>query len=100
MSLTIKSLEKTFGLSAAHVAERLADLTPRESEVANLLADGLPPRIIAVELGISPKTLDVHRNNLKTKLGVRTAVDAAKFVLLNRLVEVMNKDVRHQARSN
>ena len=38
MSLSVKSLEKTFGLSADHVAERLAALTPREIEVIHLLA--------------------------------------------------------------
>jgi DNA-binding CsgD family transcriptional regulator len=100
MSLSVKSLEKTFGLSADHVAERLAALTPREIEVIHLLADGLQPRKIAAGLGISPKTLDIHRANIKTKLDVKTTVDLAKFVFLNRLVDGVSKEARRQAKAN
>jgi DNA-binding CsgD family transcriptional regulator len=100
MPITVKSLEKTFGLSADHVAERLAALTPRETEVIHLLADGLQPRKIAAGLGISPKTLDIHRANIKTKLGVKTTVDLAKFVFLSRLAELVSKEARRLARSN
>jgi DNA-binding CsgD family transcriptional regulator len=100
MPLTVKSLEKTFGLSSDHVAERLAILTPRETEVVHLLADGLQPRKIAAGLGISPKTLDIHRANIKTKLDVKTTVDLAKFVFLKRLVELTSKELRRQARAN
>lgn len=44
-------------------------LTPRESEVARRLAYGAPLRQIADELAISPKTVGVHRDNIKAKLG-------------------------------
>jgi len=44
-------------------------LTPRESEVARRLAHGAPLRQIADELAISPKTVGVHRDNIKAKLG-------------------------------
>lgn len=44
-------------------------LTPRETEVARRLAHGAPLRQIADELEISPKTVGVHRDNIKAKLG-------------------------------
>ena len=100
MPITVKSLEKAFNLSAAQVAERLATLTPRETEVIGLLADGLQMRTIAGDLGISPKTLDIHRANIKTKLEVRTTVELAKFVFLNRLAEMVSKEARRVARAN
>jgi DNA-binding NarL/FixJ family response regulator len=58
MPLSVKSLEEVIGLSADLVAKRLSELSPRETEVANLLADGLEPREIAAKLGISPKTVE------------------------------------------
>ena len=47
-------------------------LTPRELEVVALLAMGLKPRAAAAELGISPRTLELHVANGKKALGCVT----------------------------
>lgn len=47
-------------------------LTPREREVLTLLARGLSNRLIGEALGISPRTVEIHRAHLMTKLGTRT----------------------------
>jgi len=54
----------------AHV--RLAVLTPRERDVLRGLVDGLPNKTIAFDLEISSRTVEVHRANLMSKLGVRS----------------------------
>jgi DNA-binding CsgD family transcriptional regulator len=100
MPLSVKSFEKIFGLSADLVAERLSELTPRETEIVDLLADGILPRAIAADLGISPKTLDIHRANVQRKIGVKSSVNIVRFVLLQRLVDALSKEVKRQARSN
>ena len=46
----------------------LASLSPREHEIANLLAQGMTPDEIGVTLFISPKTVRVHRTNIMHKL--------------------------------
>jgi two-component system response regulator FixJ len=57
---------------------RLAVLTPREREVLDGLARGLPNKTIAYDLGISARTVEVHRANLMTKLDVRSFSDALR----------------------
>jgi DNA-binding NarL/FixJ family response regulator len=88
---TTKTIEKILGLQASHATERLGDLTPRESEVAGLFADGLNGHQIGAKLGISPKTVDIHRSKIKIKLGVKSTVDLVRFVLLKRLVDAFGK---------
>src|SRR5438067_1210606 len=66
-------LEKVFGIGpeeGQQFTERMASLTPREREVIRAMVDGLPSRKIAEALGISIKTLDIHRANVRRKLGL------------------------------
>ncbi|BAK68517.1 NarL family two-component system response regulator [Sphingobium sp. SYK-6] len=66
--------------SSARDAEvRLAALTPREQDVLTGLAKGLPNKTIAYDLGISPRTVEVHRANLMVKLEVRSLSDALRI---------------------
>jgi len=57
----------------------IASLTDRERDVLEGLAQGLPNKTIAFDLGISPRTVEVHRANLMTKLGVRSLSDALRL---------------------
>ena len=58
---------------------RLQALTPRERDVLEGLAQGLPNKTIAYDLGISPRTVEIHRANLMTKLGVRSLSEALRI---------------------
>jgi len=67
-------------LSAADEARsRLAMLTPREREVLALAAAGHPSREIARALGISHRTVDVHRARIMRKTGAGTLPELAEF---------------------
>ncbi|OQQ09698.1 DNA-binding response regulator [Vibrio splendidus] len=59
----------------------LNQLTRRESEVCQLLATGLDVKSIAVELGVSHKTVHVHRANAMDKLNVKNNVELAKLFI-------------------
>lgn len=63
----------------ADAAVRIAALTAREREVLDGLAQGLPNKTIAYDLGISPRTVEVHRANVMTKLGVHSFPDALRI---------------------
>jgi len=64
----------------AHEASTaIAGLTDRERDVLDGLAQGLPNKTIAFDLGISPRTVEVHRANLMTKLGVRSLSEALRL---------------------
>jgi len=64
---------------ADDAAVRLQSLTPREREVLDGLAKGLPNKTIAYDLGISARTVEIHRANLMSKLGVRSLSEALRI---------------------
>jgi DNA-binding NarL/FixJ family response regulator len=66
-------LERTFGITleqGRELAERWASLTPREKQVAEMIADGRKNAFVAGDLGISTKTQDIFRAKAAAKLGV------------------------------
>jgi len=72
--------DKAGRAARAHDASTaIAGLTDRERDVLEGLAQGLPNKTIAFDLGISPRTVEVHRANLMTKLGVRSLSDALRL---------------------
>ncbi len=63
---------------ARHGADRaLAELTEREREVMHLIVDGRPNKLIADALGISVRTVEVHRARVFDKMNVKSAVELA-----------------------
>ena len=59
-----------------NLAHRIERLTPRETEILQRMADGDPPEKIARDLGMSKHTLRTHTQNVLTKLGVHSKLDA------------------------
>lgn len=55
--------------------ERLQALTPREQEVLQHLADGKANKVVAADLGISERTVEVHRSRVMRKLNARSVAD-------------------------
>lgn len=60
-------------------------LTEREHQVLKLIVDGKGNKEIALELGISPKTVSVHRTNIMTKFGVQNTVELIRYAASNHL---------------
>jgi two-component system response regulator FixJ len=71
--------KERYAASAQEAALVIASLTPRERDVLEGLARGLPNKTIAYDLGISARTVEVHRANLMAKLGVRSFPDALRI---------------------
>jgi two-component system, LuxR family, response regulator FixJ len=67
--------------SAAAAQARLAALTPRERMVLRGLVCGSPNKVIAHELGISPRTVEAHRAAVMEKLGARSLAEAVRLAL-------------------
>jgi FixJ family two-component response regulator len=56
-------------------------LTPRELEVLSLIASGASNKEAGRQLGISPRTIEVHRARIMEKLGAKNAADLVRIVL-------------------
>jgi two-component system response regulator NreC len=61
-------------------------LTEREKEVLKLIVQGYTNKQMAVELGISIRTIEGHRANLTDKLGIRSRVDLMRYARLHHLI--------------
>ncbi len=66
--------------SKADRTSRLASLSAREKQVMDLILEGLMNKVIADRLGISMRTVEVHRARVFEKMGAKTAVDLARLV--------------------
>ena len=66
--------------SSGRIRNRLDRLTSREKDVMALILKGKLNKIIADELGISMRTVEVHRSNVFSKMGVRSAVELARLL--------------------
>ena len=62
--------------------KRIESLTNREKEVLNWVVDGHPNKVIAIELGISQRTVENHRAHVMEKMNVKTTANLIKQVLL------------------
>ncbi len=65
----------------AVVHARRKRLTPREAEILDLILQGKASKVIAIELGISERTVELHRSRILRKLGVRNASELMRLLL-------------------
>ena len=79
---------EVFGAARRRMIEardRIASLSAREREVLDWLAEGSSNKAIARELDISPRTVEIHRANMMSKLGARHAAEAVRLKLEAKL---------------
>ena len=85
----VDRIEQALAKSAAALAQnsasssvqtRLGSLTEREKAVMQLVINGLPNKLVADQLDISVRTVEVHRARVFDKMGVKSAVELANFL--------------------
>ena len=85
----VDRVEQAIRLSADHIEaqrykvglrQRLTDLTERERDVMRLVIEGLPNKLIADQLDISVRTVEVHRARVFDKMEVKSAVELANLL--------------------
>lgn len=65
----------------AALGERFARLTPRETEVMRQMVSGLPNKLIAYALGMSPRTVEIHRGRVMQKTGAASLAHLVRMAI-------------------
>lgn len=63
----------------AEVLRRLETLTPRERQVMDLVVEGGANKVIAIDLGLSERTVEIHRAKVMEKMGARSVAHLVKL---------------------
>lgn len=74
--------------AVTRAAEQMALLSPRERQVLRAIADGRPNKLIAYDLGISVRTVEVHRAHVLDRLGVHNIAKAIRIAVLAVVAEL------------
>jgi two-component system, LuxR family, response regulator FixJ len=80
-ALSVRSSAKPKAGGRSEIAERLASLSQRERQVLDGLVAGQPNKTIAHDLGISPRTVEVYRANVMTKMQAGSLSDLVRMAL-------------------
>ena len=68
-------------LTAQQIAYKIADLTPQQNRIMKLICAGKPNKQIAYELGLSERTIKMHRSILMKRLNVPSAADMVRLAV-------------------
>ncbi len=70
-----------------HLKQKNNRLSSREVEVLQLIAEGMPSKKVALELGVSFKTVDKHRQHLMNKLDIHDAAGLTRYAIAEGIIE-------------
>ena len=79
--MSARILENFSGQQTKDSSSPVQQLSDREFEVFQLIGDGVGTRAISEQLHLSVKTVEVHRANIKGKLGLKTATELVRFAV-------------------
>ncbi len=65
---------------SAEIEARISQLTAREREIMSLVADGKSSKVIALDLGISERTVELHRSRMMKKMAARSVADLVRMI--------------------
>jgi DNA-binding NarL/FixJ family response regulator len=72
---------------AGNFKKKLNRLSSRETEVLQLIAEGMPNKQVAAELGVSFKTVDKHRQHLMGKLNIHDVAGLTRYAIAEGIIE-------------
>jgi DNA-binding NarL/FixJ family response regulator len=87
-SMLLQKMARTSGRKAAPTGSSLETLTDREIEVYQMIGQGMAARHIAAKLHLSVKTIEVHREHIKEKLGLRSGMELVRHAVTHALGDI------------
>jgi FixJ family two-component response regulator len=67
--------------AGAQIRERIESLTPRERQVMQLVTHGKANKVVGAELGVSQRTVEIHRAHVMEKMHARSLAELVRMVL-------------------
>jgi len=80
-ALTLDAQSRATSAADAQVRERLKSLTPRELQVMRLVTLGKANKVVGAELGVSQRTVEIHRAHVMEKMQARSLAELVRMVL-------------------
>ena len=77
-------------VSKKKTVEATSEFTQQEKKIIDLCREGLLSKEIAARLGISPRTVETHKNNIFRKLGINNTAEMVQYAIKNRIIRVEN----------
>ncbi len=75
----------------AEIDKRIESLTPRERQVMEMVVNGMANKQVAAELGLSEKTIEVHRKHVMDKMEAGNVADLIRMVLSGSSMAIQNQ---------
>lgn len=83
-ALNIDAENRHVNAKRDEIRERLKSLTPRETQVLDMILEGKANKVIAIELELSQRTVEIHRARVMEKMQTRSLAGLVQMVLLAR----------------
>jgi FixJ family two-component response regulator len=80
-ALSIDANSRAIDADLESIRRRIDNLTPREQEVFQRVAEGQANKVVAIDLGISERTVEIHRSQVMQKTGARSLADLVRMKL-------------------
>jgi PAS domain S-box-containing protein len=72
INVILANLQDVISSFPSHLSIKYSDLTPSEIQIASLIKQGKSTKEVSEVLGLSPRTIETHRRNMRKKLGIRS----------------------------
>lgn len=80
-ALELDAEQRTSLIEKKEIQSKLEELTPRELEIMNMMIDGHANKVIAIDLDISQRTVEIHRSRVMHKMGTHSLAHLVRMIM-------------------
>ena len=81
-ALALDAEQRSSLIEKKEIQHKLDELTPREQEIMNMVIDGHANKVIAIDLDISQRTVEIHRSRVMHKMGTHSLAHLVRMIML------------------